>query len=156
MKWYEILALGFIGAMLYVYLKHRNANLPDSCIRYPSTQAPVAHDSLTLSLGYVHEVPVAPNYREIRPSPLNTENCAIMLAADYTCNVPAYAPAISPDNLGTCDPYINCWRLRAECACSDCAIGVEGPNLQPQPIGIPQRVSCNPNIPVCIPETGQL
>jgi hypothetical protein len=153
-KWYEVIILAFVGAMLFTWVKLRNARMPEGEQgNYPSTTAPVARDSLMLSVGFVHSVD-AQSFDNLVPQPMESYNEAIPLASDYLQCDAGHAPAIAQINLGSCDPEINCWQRGTCAAQSDNPIGVEGPDVMPAPIKIPQQVSCNPNIPTYVPEAG--
>lgn len=150
MKWYEIIALGFIGALLYVWARGRKMDSRPG----DGTTAPVDHDSLTLSIGFIHAVDAEPRRNELIRAPLETSNCAIPLAADYLYCAPEYVPAISPNNTD-CYDFGNDvdWGIRVAAAQSEQPIGVGGPDVQPNCLLIPERVSCNPDIPGSVPGT---
>lgn len=93
----EFFVVIFVGFLLYLFAKHRNAHERGGA----STTSPVAHqDALVLSLGFVSRADGTARQREVLPSPMEARTCGIMLAADYLGCDPGYAAAISPVNLG--------------------------------------------------------
>lgn len=87
------------------------------------------------------------------------ENTTVPLASDYLDCAPQYAPSTSKWNLGvslqlTCEGIdLHSGITRKETGTSFPYGACVAPNTTPRPLQVTQRISCSPNVPVCVPCT---